>query len=365
MAHAEHLNHHLSLAEVEHAIKSLQNGRAAGTDGLSAEFIKYAFPTEDKALHALAGDITHALNTVFQGQFPQEWTVNAVTPVPKAKADPTSMDNYRGIAVGNALAKLYSLIMLQRLDAWAEGQGKRAKGQAGFRHGRSAADNIFILQHVLERSRARGRRAYCAFIDFQKAYDSVDRDLLWQALRSMGLHGQFLDSLTQMYSHVTMRVRLDGRLGRAFQAPTGVKQGHPLSPLLFGLFMDRFEGYVLQECANVGAFLTDDTRIQVLFYADDLVLLAHSQEHLQTLLDCLHRFSVANRLTVNIDKTKVMVGGDAGCRERFEYGGAVLRVVDSFVYLGVEVCRLHKTQGDQAKPADKPCQGKTSHARHA
>ncbi len=334
-AQAQDLNRPFSVGEVHLAIKSLQNGKAAGTDGLPAEFIKYAFPTDDRDMHVLAGDITHALNTVFDGQYPQTWTISAIAPVPKAKSDPRNMDNYRAIAVGNALAKLYSMVLLQRLDKWAEDTGRRAKGQAGFRHGRCAADNIFILQHVLERAKAQNTKVFCAYVDFKKAYDSVDRGLLWQALQSMGVHGQYLDSLKSMYDSVTMRVRIDGRLGRAFQAATGVKQGDPLSPLLFGLFIDRFEQFALQQCAGVGASVSDNILVQSLFYADDLVLMAHSEADIQRLLTCLHDFSTANMLTVSIVKTKVMVAGDTRWAGRLLFGGDTLPVVDSFVYLGV------------------------------
>ena len=96
----------------------------------------------------------------------------------KPKGDARVKDDYRGIAIGTALSKLYSMVLMARTDAWAEREGRRARGQAGFPNCRSTTDLHFVLQHVLERNRISKQRTYCAFIDFKKAYDSVNRELL-------------------------------------------------------------------------------------------------------------------------------------------------------------------------------------------
>jgi hypothetical protein len=83
----------------------------------------------------------------------------------KGKGNPNSMDNYRGIAVGIAISKLFSIIITNRLDEWAEINNKRAKGQAGFRKDKSTTDNIFVLQHIIEHSRLDCKPLFTAFID--------------------------------------------------------------------------------------------------------------------------------------------------------------------------------------------------------
>lgn len=332
------LNAEFTLDEVETCIKKLHNGRAAGADGLCAEFIKRAHHTNDISYKSeLAPHITRLFNVLLtQRQFPRAWTVNTLSAVPKSKGQKDDLDSYRGIAVGNALAKLYSMVLLSRLDRWAEVHGVRARGQAGFRPHRGTADNVFVLSHVTERARHYGRPVYCAFIDFRKAYDSINRDLLWEALQGMGVHGSFLDSLKQMYGHVEMRVKLDGRLGRPFAAPFGVKQGDPLSPLLFGLYMDRLEQYMLSVCRDLGARLTESQRVSLLLYADDLVLLAESPEELQRLLDALHSFTVSNHMTVNVSKSAILACGDPQWRGALTYAGEALPTVPKFTYLGVD-----------------------------
>ncbi|MFN7883799.1 MAG: RNA-directed DNA polymerase, partial [bacterium] len=349
--HANALNRPFSQEEVFRALKSLKNGKAAGTDGLPAELLKKAFfPDPDQPHkftdpHLLLPEVTQVMNLVFGGAYPQDWAISALTAIPKPKGDPKNMDDYRGIAVGNAMARLYSTLLLQRMDSWAETHERRAKGQAGFRRDRSTVDNIFVLQHAIERARSCKKVVYCAFVNFQKAYDSVNRDLLWHALQGLGVHGAFLRSLQCMYANVGMRVKLEGRLGRIFAAPLGVRQGDPLSPLLFGLYIDRFEQFVLQECPLLGIELTDTQIVSLLLYADDLVLMAQSPEDLQVLLDVLHRFAVANHLTVNTQKTKVLACGAPNWRGHVSYGGRALPTVDDFVYLGVRFYSCHHRQG--------------------
>ena len=256
------------------------------------------------------------------------------------KGSVSNLDDHRGIAVGSALAKLYSIILLKRLDKWAEGNGMRAKGQAGFRNGRGTLDNAFVLNHLIEKYRAKKKPLYAAFIDFRKAYDSIDRSRLWDCLRGMGINGRILDSLMEMYREVTMAVRVRGELGPEFHANMGVKQGDPLSPLLFGLFIDRIESVFSNILPGVGIQM-GNMLVQVLLYADDLVLLAESPAQLQSMLDVLQNFCACNSLTVNVKKSEVVVFNkhhhqpDAG-EVHLVYKGQPLVVSPHFVYLGFQ-----------------------------
>jgi hypothetical protein len=330
---ASGMNSSITAAEVDFALKGMANGKAAGEDGISAEFLTHDIPTNFIAAgHALLPYITHVFNVAFtNGEYPESWATCALTPVPKGKGDPTDPDSYRGIAVSNSLSKLFSTVLLNRLDAWAERCGKRAAGQAGFRNGHSTTDNVFVLQKCVEGSRP----VYVAFIDFKKAYDCVNRLLLWRALEGMGVHGNMLFILQAMYEQVCMRVKSEGQLGDAFMCASGVKQGDPLSPLLFGLFIDRLEGHLAQQCAAYGVQLAQGSLLRALLYADDLVLLAQDREGLQALLDSLHVFAEVNHLTVNRAKSAVVVFNERNPGGAFEYGGEDLAVQDEYVYLGV------------------------------
>ena len=79
---------------------------------------------------------------------------------------------------------------------------------------------------------------FVCLIDFEKAFDRVDREIIWLRLEERGIHGKLLEAIKAMYSQVTQKVRINGKLGEAFQTFYGVKQGDPLSTDLFGIMIE-------------------------------------------------------------------------------------------------------------------------------
>lgn len=338
---ATSLNRTISVAEVQHALDKVARGKSPGVDGLPMEFFKCAIRTDEHGMkyNVLTVHITRLFNQVLKYGYPTCWSVGAIVPVPKPKGDVGKKDDHRGIAVGVALSKLYSMVLLGRMDKWAEDTGVRAQGQAGFRHGRGTPDNAFVLNHVIERFRSHKKPLHAAFIDFRKAYDCVNRALLWKCLASLGIHGRILDSLMEMYAQVSMCVRVGGVLSECFPSELGVKQGDPLSPLLFGILIDRMETFFRSMLPETCGVNMGTTVLQIMLYADDLILVAESATDLQRMLDLLQVFCTHNDLTVNVGKSKAMVFHPQFCkggqRTQVSYNGEVMERVASFVYLGM------------------------------
>ena len=152
--------------------------------------------------------LTSLFNAVLQDSYPQSWSIATLTPLLKPKGSPNIMDDHRGIAVGPAIAKIYSSILNRRGDKWAEANSLRAEGQFGFRHGKGTIQAMFTLRHTIEHYKMHNKAPlYRAFVDFKKAYDSVDRELLWQALAGMGVSGAYMETLKSMYKNVQLGVR--------------------------------------------------------------------------------------------------------------------------------------------------------------
>ena len=118
--------------------------------------------------------------------------------------------------MGNAIGKIYAKILMSRMDKWAERQGHRAVSQFGFRSRVGTIEAAFVLRHIVESCAAAQSPLFAAFIDFRKAYDKVDRVLLWKMLEKLGVHGECIRSLRAMYDKVLLQVRLDGELGEPF-----------------------------------------------------------------------------------------------------------------------------------------------------
>ncbi len=248
-----------------------------------------------------------------------QWSEAAVSAIFKRRSlgDENDFDNYRGIAVGNLLGKLYSMIIDARLSQWSEKLNLRAEGQAGFRKGYRTTDQLFLLRHVLTQYKLAASKVYCCFVDFRKAYDSIRRDFLLQRLAKIGVGGNMLRAIACMYSSVPMCARVHGQLSDGFQSMQGVKQGDPLSPLLFGLFIDGGEQHIRSEVPGSGVRIGDMRHgklCPMLFYADDIVLLATSAEQLKLQLQALEEFCGVHGMQVNVQKTKVLVTGEGDPR---------------------------------------------------
>jgi hypothetical protein len=153
--------------------------------------------------------------------------------------DYSQFNNYRGIIVGPVLAKVFVMILESRISQWAETNDLRAKGQASFRKDFRTTDNLFILRTLIEQARFQKKKLYTYFVDFKKAFDTVPRDLLWQVLEGLGISGRILECLRSMYrqDQACLHHPEEG-FTPTFFCRIEVKEGCPLSPLLFGLFID-------------------------------------------------------------------------------------------------------------------------------
>ena len=201
------------------------------------------------------------------------------------------------------------------------------------------------MRALIDRAHA-GKHAFAAFVDFSKAFDTIPRDLLWRRMEEIGIHGELLGALRAMYRDVRCRVRTPEGLTDSFESTWGVKQGCPLSPLLFSLYVDPLEEELITEdatCEIDGDFLDlAGVPVPCLLFADDLVLLSSTRAGLQAMLGTLERFARRTGLTVNLDKTKVVVFGARldviRAEGAFRFEGREVEIVDSYRYLGVDVC---------------------------
>ncbi len=132
--------------------------------------------------------------------YPSEWISNFLKPIYK-KGDALDTDNYRGLAIGAAMAKLYSLILLGRLTEHIKKKELISANQIGFMT--CTSDHIFLLQTLIEKVvKKNKRKLYAVFIDFKKAYDTVDRSKLFTRLQSIGINGIFLKNIKAMYETI-------------------------------------------------------------------------------------------------------------------------------------------------------------------
>ena len=115
------------------------------------------------------------------GEYPKSWGEGIIVQIFKS-GNPDDAQNYRGITLINVLGKVYSQVLLNRLSKWSEENDKLSKNQFGFQKGKSTIDCIFLLNAIVSKVINSGEKLYCCFIDYEKAFDRIDRPLLWHTL---------------------------------------------------------------------------------------------------------------------------------------------------------------------------------------
>jgi len=295
---------------------------------------------------ALQQPLLIAFNKILREGYYESLSVGIIHALYKG-GDCSQFDNYRGITVGPVLAKVFAMILESRISQWAETNDLRAKGQVGFIKDFRTIDNLFILRTLTEQARFQKQKLYTCFVDFKKTFDTVPRDLLWQVLEGLGISGRILKCLRSMYhqDQACLHHPEEG-LMPTFLCHIGVKQGCPLSPLLFGLFIDGLEKWLNTLEGDTPPML-GQLVVRLFLYADNLALMSHIPTGLQKQLDVLQAFCCERQLTVNVKKTKVVVfkARKSVC-QTFQYEGEAIEQLNSFKYLSVE---LHGTKGMQAE----------------
>lgn len=321
--------------EIRIAIKQLKNGKATGPDGIPAEALKTDLETSVEILHPLFTKIWE------EEQVPSEWKEGYLVKIPK-KGDLSSCCNYRGITLLSIPGKVFNRVLLNRMkdtvDLILRDQ------QAGFRTNRSCTDQIATLRIILEQSLEWNSTLYVNFIDYEKAFDSVDRQTLWKLLRYYGVPQKIVSIIRNSYEGMTCRVVHGQQLTDAFEVRTGVRQGCLLSPFLFLLAIDWVMKTSTQQRRN-GIQWTLWNQLDDLDFADDLALLSHTQQQMQEKTSIVAANSARIGLIIHKGKSKVLKV-HATSTQPIMLDEKALEEVESFVYLGSIVDKQGGTDAD-------------------
>ena len=227
--------------------------------------------------------------------------------------------------------------------------------QCGFHRGRSTIDMVFFARLIHEKCREQHRPLYMAFIDLSKAFDTIDRAILWKTLSKFGCPPIFLAILRDFHDDMSVQVIYDGPSSEFFPVQVGVKQGCVLAPVIFNIFMIavalnvrnsflqdngitikyRLDGNMFNQRRLNDQSKTSVTHSYELQYADDTALVSHTADGLQQLLDgMVGAYSRAG--LVNIIKTEILQQGTSPnlAPPIFNIKDCTIANEDEFVYLG-------------------------------
>ena len=280
----------ISEEEVRTAINESKTGKASGPTEVVIEMIRAADKQGVKWMTEICNEVIRS------GKVPEDWKLSSLVPVYKGKGDPMQCGSYRAIKLLEHGMKIMERVPEKRLRK----QINIDNMQCGFMPGKGTVDGIFVVRQMAEKHKEKAVKLYYAFVDLEKAFDRVPREVVRWALRKLGVEEWLVSSVMAMYTEAMTSVKTQDGPSDKFEVKVGLHQGSVLSPLLFISVME-----VITREARTGLPWE-------LLYADDLVLIAKSEEALKEKIRKWKECMEAKGMRVNVGKTKVMM---SGCKE--------------------------------------------------
>ena len=322
------LNSHIDLNEVVQQIRKLKTKKSPGLDRIPNEILK-----NDDVVYAIYVFLRHCFDN---GQMPGLWLRAIICPIPKgAEKDPCCPISYRGISLLSSICKLYTGILNNRIAKYLESEQIICPEQFGFQKGKSCEDHVYNISTILRKRLQNNENTFAAFLDLEKAFDRIDRNLLFFKLLKYNIRGKIYNTIKLLYSATFNTIRINNFYTDWFPSTSGVRQGDTLSPTLFSIFINSLatELNELKLGLQVG-----NTHVSILLYADDMVLLSDSEAKLQSMLDHVAQWCSKWRIVVNDVKSGIVhfrkVGTDRSVFT-FKLDGKLIETVKKYKYLGI------------------------------
>ena len=231
------INRNFTLDEVISAIDYLKNGKSPGIDCIPPEFLKASKST-------IANDLVLIFNYIIECRdFPTDWAIGLRSAVHKSGAKSSTL-NYRGITVLPMFEKIFEIMVQKRIEFVDEVFNLSDRYNGGFKKGSRTVDNIFIILGLVHRQLSLCQFLILILVDFSKAFDRINRAILFYKLKKSGLRGRVIDTLMSLYSKTSYRVKHQGKTSNLIYENIGVLQGGNTSPLLFNKYLSDLKYYL-------------------------------------------------------------------------------------------------------------------------
>lgn len=320
----------ISEEEVRREIKRLKRGKAAGADELRNEVWLAGGEKVEKKLKEI-------INKVWRGEgFPDKWRVGVVVPIWK-RGERNVVSNYRGVTLTSTAYKIYASILNKEIVKDLDEKEGWGRTQAGFRKNRGTIGNIRILKHIIGRRISKGEKVWAFFIDLKAAFDKLDREILWDMMRRRGISEVLIERVKEIYEETRCRVKIYEKETKEFWVKKGVRQGCPLSPTLFNIYIADIEEEMRK---GPGGVKIGKDKIWTLEYADDIVVVAEKEEGLRAMMKMIKVYVDKKKLELSAEKSKVVVfkrDGGRGRKRKWWWGKEEIEEVKKIKYLGYEI----------------------------
>ncbi|KAF5378764.1 hypothetical protein D9615_006956 [Tricholomella constricta] len=300
--------------EIRKAIKDLPNGKAPGMDGIPHELWKAMLDTHDRDVknEERAFDIVGIMAALFNDietegmeentDFSQGW----MCPIYK-KNDRTDISNYRPITVLNTDYKIFTRALTTRLSEVVP--ALIHPDQAGFMKGRRLEDQTELAKLMLDRCEADQDNGALICLDQEKAYDKINHDFLWASLKKFDFPENFITTVKSLYKHAETVVILNGEISSPYRVTRGVRQGDPLSCLLFNLAIESLAASLRNSSLTGYKIKGDAERLLTTLFADDTTVYLSEYDSFTDLENILNKWCRVSGAKFNLNKTTIIPMG--------------------------------------------------------
>ena len=317
----------ISYNETLAMISKLKNRKAPGWDKITAEHLKNGGTMLISAL------VWTMNGMVRMNLIPSEYKKGLVVSIPKVGKDSTVKANNRGIMLLSTLYKLFEKLMLERESIWAENAISNIQS-CGKKHV-SCLHTSLLVQQAVAHNLNRGETVYGAFLDTQKAFDTVWVKGLLHKLYESNMNPKVWLLIRSAYTQFKCSALVDGQTGEWFTQQRGVHQGAPLSMFLYTVYINDLLETLMN---NDNGLSVHNIKLTSPAHADDIALLALYKKSLNILLDIAYKYSLKWRYHFNTLKTVLMIwGADSNPTEKIVFGDNTLNTSSSCKHMGVSL----------------------------
>lgn len=316
----------LTPTECLHSLRSFQNNKSPGNDGLTVEFYTAFW-------ESLGEPLVDCLNYSFDhGELSNSQKQAIITLIEKKDKDKRKISNSRPISLINVDVKIGSKAIAMRLQAVLPKIIHH--NQHAYVKGRTINDAVRTIDDILEYTERYGINGKMLAVDFQKAFDSVNRKFLYSTLAVFNFGPTFIQWIHTFYQNITSSVLNNGFSTGPFEIQRGVRQGDPLSPYLFIIILEVL-AISIRENDDIQGIVVDGVEIKIEVFADDLTAFLRNDRSLKYFLDVILKFGNCAGLSINLAKTEMLILGNTCVTPAQDQGFINIEIKEAVKILGV------------------------------
>ena len=293
---------YITVAECCEVVTKLKKNKSPGLDGLPSEFYDVFFPRIGEFL-------VQVYNEAFnEGELIESQKRSVLSLIFK-KDDNRLLKNYRPISLATTDYKIVAHILANRIKPVLP--GIISESQSGYIKGRYIGENIRLVQDVIQYAKKFKKQGILLFLDFQKAFDSIEWEFMWKSLLKYNFGPEFIKWVKTLYVDPIAICKNNGWLSKEISLKRGIRQGCPISALLFIIATDILAENLKQQLRGISITLNNKYKeIKLSQYADDTVLFLKNEAEVFKAIHILKEFQLVAGLKLNVAKTEALYLGD-------------------------------------------------------